>query len=207
VKAGVLFVIRYELRLWEALFRWVFRRPHRVEPGTTTYAYAGAVTMLFGVFIGLSAVEIPILHLLLPWAIARKISLVVGAYGLFWMFGLLATLRTRPHLVAPSGLRIRNGNTLDVGIPWDAITALRVRRRSLPPGGQTQVEQIGDDRVLSIGVGSQTSVDVMLSRPLTVAVKKAGGEPVTQIRFHADDPEALVAAAKTHLDARPADRH
>jgi hypothetical protein len=163
--------------------------------------------MLFGVFIGLSAVEIPILHLLLPWPIAQKISVIAGAYGLFWMIGLLATLRTRPHLVGPSGLRIRNGNTVDVPLPWEAVTALRVRRRSLPPGGQTQVEQIGDNRVLSLGMASQTSVDVMLSRPLSVGVKKAGGEPVTQIRFHADDPEALVAAAQAHLEARPADRH
>jgi hypothetical protein len=203
MKNGVLFVIRYERRLWEALFRWMFRRPHRVEPGTTTFGYAGAVTMLFGVFIGLSAVEIPILHLL-PWPIARKISLIVGAYGLFWMIGLYATLRTRPHVVRPSGLGIRNGITMDVPIPWDAVAAVRVRRRSLPPGGQTQVEQIGDDRVLSVGMGSQTSVDVMLSRPLSVDVKKTGGEPVTQIRFHADEPEALVAAAQAQLDARRA---
>jgi len=85
-----------------------------------------------------------------------------------------------------------------------AFERLAQSRRSLPPGGQTQVEQIGDDRVLSVGMGSQTSVDVMLSRPLSVDVKKTRGEPVTQIRFHADDPEALVAAAQAQLDARRA---
>jgi hypothetical protein len=36
---------------------------------------------------------------------------------------------------------------------------------------------------------------VLLRRPLTVPVKKTGGEPVTQIRFHADDPDGLVAVA------------
>jgi hypothetical protein len=155
--------------------------------------------MLFGVFIGLSAVELPILHLLLPWHAARVASLIVGGYGLFWMVGLLATLYTHPHLVGPAGLRIRNSTTLDLPIPWDAVSAVRLRRRSLPPGGQTQVEQMGPDRVLSLGVGSQTSVDVLLSGPLTVPVKKAGGEPVIQIRFHADDPEGLVAAAREHM--------
>jgi hypothetical protein len=90
VKRGLLFALKYELRLWEALFRWTFRRPHRVEPGTVTFSYSGAVAMLFGVFIGLSAVELPILHLLLPWPAARTISLLVGGYGLFWMIGLLA---------------------------------------------------------------------------------------------------------------------
>jgi hypothetical protein len=206
VKRGLMFALRYELRLWEALFRWAFRRPHRVEPGTVTFSYTGAAAMLFGVFIGLSALEIPILHLLLPWPTARAISLMVGAYGLFWMFGLLATLRTHPHLVRPSGLRIRNSTTVDVAVGWADVNAVRVRRRSLPPGGQTQMDEAGDERVLSLGVGSQTSIDVLLSRPLTVAVKKTGGAPVTQIRFHADDPEGLVAAAQPHLETRPAPR-
>jgi hypothetical protein len=40
--------------LWEALFRWVFRRPHRVEPGTVAFSYTGGAALLFGVFIGLS---------------------------------------------------------------------------------------------------------------------------------------------------------
>jgi hypothetical protein len=34
-----------------------------------------------------------------------------------------------------------------------------------------------------------------------VPAKKAGGGPVTQIRFHTDDPEDLVAAAQAQLDA------
>jgi hypothetical protein len=205
VKRALMFAIRYELRLWEALFRWVFRRPHRVEPGTVAFSYTGGAALLFGVFIGLSAVEIPILHLTLPWPAARAISVIVGVYGLFWMFGLLATLRTHPHLVGPSGLRIRNSTMVDVAVGWDDVEAVRVRRRSLPPGGQTQVDEADTERVLSLGVGSQTSVDVLLNRPLTVAVKKTGGAPVTQIRFHADDPDGLVAAARTHMPVRSAE--
>lgn len=188
----------YELKLWAALYRWILRRPLPVAPGTTRFQYAGAVAPLFGVFLGLSALEIPILHLLLPWAPVRKISLVVGAYGLFWMFGLLATLRVYPHLVGPAGLRIRNSSTVDVEVAWTAVAEIRLRRRSLPPGGQTQME----DGVLSFGVGSQTSVDVRLAHPLTVDHQKTRGEPVTEIRFHADDPEALIAAAGAHLTAR-----
>jgi hypothetical protein len=204
VKRVLMVALRYELRLWEALFRWVFRRPHRVEPGTVAFSYTGGAALLFRVFIGLSAVEIPILHLTLPWPTARAISLIVGTYGLFWMFGLLATLRTHPHLVGPSGLRIRNSTTVDVPVGWEDVEAVRVRRRSLPPGGQTLVDEAGTERVLSLGVGSQTSVDVLLSRPQAVAVKKTGGAPVTQIRFHADDPEGLVAAADAHVRAHSA---
>jgi hypothetical protein len=157
---------------------------------------------LFGVFIGLSALEIPILHLILPWQTARTISLIVGGYGLFWMIGLLATLSVYPHVVGAAGLRIRNGTTLDVVLPWDTIGEVRLRRRSMPPGGSIQIDEERDARILSIGVGSQTSVDVLLSRPMTVAVAKTRGAPVTQIRFHADDPDTLVAAARDR-SARP----
>jgi hypothetical protein len=196
VGRGLGFAWKYEMRLWGSLLRWVARRPPAVEAGATTFPYAGAVAPLFSVFIGLSALEIPILHLILPWQTARIISWIVGGYGLFWMIGLLATLRVYPHVVGPAGLRIRNGTTLDVVLPWDAIGEIRLRRRSMPPGGSIQIDEERDARILSIGVGSQTSVDVLLSRPMTVAVAKTRGAPVTQIRFHADDPDAVVAAAR-----------
>ncbi|OJF10197.1 hypothetical protein [Couchioplanes caeruleus] len=200
VRRGLLFAVRYEMRLWSALYRWIARKPpYGSGPGVAVFPYAGAATGLFGVFIGLSAVEIPILHLILPWQTARTISLIIGAYGLVWMIGLLATLRVYPHLLTPSALVVRNSLTLRVEIPWDAVAQVEVRRRSMPPGGSIQVEEAGDQRILSLAVASQTSVDVLLARPLTVDVKKAGTDPVTQIRLHADDPEALVAAARERL--------
>src|SRR5690349_20419910 len=111
------------------------------------------------------------------------------------MVGLLATMHVHQHVVGPSGLRIRNSITLDLPLRWDQIAALDVRHRSLTPGGQTQLE----DGVLSLGMASQTSVDVRLVAPLVVPVRKTRGQAVTRIRFHADEPEALVEAARAHL--------
>jgi hypothetical protein len=199
VGRGLRFAGRYEARLWSALFAWATRRPMPAEPDTGYFSYERTVRMLFGVFIGVSAIEIPIVHLILPWQTARYIALAIGAYGLIWMIGLWVTMRRHPHAVGPAALRIRNGITVDVTVPWDAVGEVRKRRRSLPPGGQTQVDEEGDARIVSLGVGSQTSVDVLLNRPLTVDVAKTGGAPVTQIRFHADDPEALVDAARRHV--------
>ncbi|MFI5898268.1 hypothetical protein ACIA5D_50135 [Actinoplanes sp. NPDC051513] len=191
----VKFVVMYEIRLWIALYRWVFRRPAPVPPGSERFPYSGAVMTILIAFIVVSAVEIPILHLMLPWEAVRVASLTVGFYGLFWMFGLLATMRVYPHLLGPDGLRIRNSLILDLPIPWDDVRDIRSRGRSLPPGGKTQFE----DGVLSFGLASGTTVDVVLARPLVLPVKQAGGEPVTEIRFHADTPGDLVAAARAHL--------
>jgi hypothetical protein len=187
----VKFVIMYEVRLWLALFRWILRRPAPVPAGSTLFHYSGAVKMILVALLFVSAIEIPILHWMLPWEPVRVASLIIGFYGLFWMVGLLATMRVHPHVVSPAGLRIRNSITLDLLIDWADITVVRVRPRSLPPGGQTQVE----NGVLSLGMAGGTTVDVVLARPLVVPVRKTRGAPVTEIRFHADDADGLVAAA------------
>ncbi len=202
VIAGLTFAVRYEARLWWSLVRWVLRRPVGVGPGGVAFGYAGAVTPLLVVFIGVSAVEIPILHLMLPWQTARYIALALGAYGLLWMIGLLAAVRVHPHVVEPDGLRIGNGMSTGFRIPWDAVDRVRVRRRSVPPGGETQALPEKHGTVLVLGVGGQTSVDLTLRAPRTVPVRRTKGEPVIELRIHADDPEGLVAAAGQHVPAR-----
>ncbi|GAA0579734.1 hypothetical protein GCM10010172_75850 [Paractinoplanes ferrugineus] len=191
----VKFVIMYEVRLWLALFRWILRRPRPVPPGSAVFHYSGAVKMILVVLLFVSAIEIPILHLMLPWESVRVLSLIVGFYGLFWMVGLLATMRIYPHVVSPAALRIRNSITVDVPLNWADVSLVRCRPRSLPPGGQTQVE----DGVLSLGMAGGTTVDVVLARPLVVPVRKTRGAAVTEIRFHADDADGLVAAAGAFL--------
>src|SRR5690606_14130775 len=57
--------VRYEMRIWRSLGVWVLRR-RTVPAGGRGYAYAGTVTPLIIVFIAVSAVELPILHLVLP---------------------------------------------------------------------------------------------------------------------------------------------
>ncbi|WBB70716.1 PH domain-containing protein [Micromonospora sp. WMMD812] len=196
---------RYEIRLWTSLYRWIFRRPEKLRPGDRTFGYTGAVMTLMWVFIIVSAIEIPILELIVPWELVSNIVLGLGIYGLFWMFGLLASLKVHPHVVGEGGIRIRNGISLDHTVPWSAIERVRVHRRSMPPEGQTQVESNASGVTLSLGMASQTSIDVLLREPIAVPVRKARGAAVTELRFHADDPEALVEAAQERLAAyRPA---
>lgn len=205
VLTGLAAAARYEGRLWHSLYRWVLGRPAEVVgPGGATFGYAQAVTPLLWVFIGVSMVEIPILHLILPWPTARYIALALGAYGLIWMIGLLASLKVHPHVLDGAGLRLRGGISQDFTIPWDAVERVRYRRRSIHSGGQTQVEREPHGPVLLLGVGSQTAVDVVLREPRTVPVGKTKGEPVIELRFHADDPEGLVRLAEQYVPARNA---
>jgi hypothetical protein len=123
-------------------------------------------------FIAVSAIEITILHLLLPWRTAQRISLALGFYGLFWMVGLLASLRVHPHVVGDSGLRIRYGTTVDITIPWDAIATIRTRSRPLPKGRSIHLDRTGSDPVLYIGILKQINIDVALRHSVTVPLPK-----------------------------------
>jgi hypothetical protein len=150
--------IWYEFRLWRSLFRWVLRRP-TAEPGAATFGYAALLTPVLVAFIVVSAIEIPIVHLILPWAAVRTTALAAGVYGLLWMFGLLAAMRVHPHVVGDAGLRVRSG------------------------------------------MSKHTNVDVILREPTAVLLPGGPSEPVREVRFHADDERALLAAARERLAA------
>jgi hypothetical protein len=200
VSALVRRAVSFELGVWRSLYRWTTRRPLGPEDAET-FGYAGPVTPVIWAFIGLSAIEIPVAHLLLPWQTARVIVLVVGIWGLTWMLGLLASLRTYPHVVGGSGLRIRYGTTVDITVPWDAVASIGVRRRDLPGSRTVQLSRHESGTVLQVGISSQTNVDLGLRDPVTVPLPK-GSKSVSALRFHADDAPALVACARQHLTPR-----
>jgi hypothetical protein len=189
--------LRYEFTMWRSLFRWILRRP--VAPvGATAFGYAATVTPLFLVFIAVSAIELPIAHMLLPWETARLVVDLASVYGLLWMFGMLANVRVHPHVVSASGLRIRHNSQVDVTIPWSAIASVRARNR----GAQTRPAVQVDGDVANVVVLSQTNVDVVLNAAMTLDLP-AGPVSVSQIRFYADDPHALIAQASDHVGQPP----
>jgi len=193
--------LSYELGMWRSLYRWVLRRPLVSGTGAVPFRYAATLTPVFLAFIGVSAIEIPILHLLLPWEAVRRIGDAVGAYGLFWMLGLLASMRVHPHVVGDSGLRVRHGAAVDFTIPWDAIETIGTRHRSVPSKRAIQVERTESGQILSVVILSQTNVEVTLRQPTTVALPRGGFELISELRFYADDPSALAARARRHLTA------
>ncbi|MGC5022918.1 PH domain-containing protein [Micromonospora sp. DT47] len=199
-------VVAYEVGMWRSLGRWILRRPVTVPPGAAAFGYSGVVTPILGVFIGLSAIEIPVFDLILrhtvPWEWVRKAALGLGIWGLLWMIGLLASLRQHPHVVGEDGLRVRNGTSVDILLPWSAVAAVSARYRSLPSSRTIQLEQEDGAAILNVGTGSQTSVDVVLREPLAVPLPAGPSAPVTELRCYADDPDALVARVRRHLPAR-----
>ncbi|MET8832614.1 hypothetical protein ABZV78_01665 [Micromonospora sp. NPDC004540] len=198
-------VVVYEWRMWRSLFRWLLRRPLALPQGAEAFSYLGAVKPILIAFIALSAVEIPIFDVIIrhtmPWQSVREVALGLGIWGLLWMIGLYAALQIHPHVAEPAGLRVRNGFSVDFTVPWDAVARVDARYRSLPGSRSVQLERDEAGTVLNVVTGKQTSVDLVLRRPLPVRLPGGPSEPVREIRLYADDPDALVKLARRHLPA------
>lgn len=194
-------VVRYEWRMWRSLFRWILRRPRGSE-GDRAFGYVSIVAPALWGFIVVSAIEIPIVDLILPWENIARIAIFLGVYGLVWMIGIAAGLIMHPHLVGEDGIRVRNGFSIDITIPWEAVETVRRRLRSLPNGRAVQFEQVGDGLALHIAMSGQTNVEVVLRSPTSFSLPKGVTAPVTEVRFHADDPSAFVTTAKEREPSR-----
>lgn len=195
--------VRYELNIWRSLGIWVLRL-RTVPPGARGHRYAGAVTPLMIVFIVVSAVELPIVHFLLPWETVRLVVDIISVWGLLWMVGLLAAVRVHPHFVDEKGIRVRYAFSVDVRVPWEAVASARSRARTVETGRTVQCEQTAAGAVVSINVMKQTTVDLVLREPTVLDLPQAGGQPVVELRLYADDPAALVADIRDRLAAATA---
>ena len=191
--------VRFEAGVWRSLGRWLVRRPD-VAPGEKAFAYRGPVVALLLMFILLSAVEAVAVDLILPWRGAiRIVLLVLGIWGTMLMLGILASITVFPHVVRPSGLRVRYGLSLDVQLPWDVVTS--VQRVTRIHAGQGTVQLDGE--TLNVVMAGQTAVKVELARPVHVDLPRERTAEITTLHFHTDDAAGLVAAARAHLEARP----
>jgi hypothetical protein len=181
-----------EINGWRSLFFWVTRRVPGRRPGSEAYSYTRDVGPIIGVFIFLSFVELPVVHLLIPWDTVRLVVLILSVWGVLWMLGLLAGVIVYKHLLDDDGLRIRYGATVDIRIPAEAIAGVTARRGSAETGKNVEV----DGTALSVPVVKQTRVEVLLCEPTTLA----GHAGITEVRFYANDERGLVAAARERFE-------
>lgn len=184
--------VELESGVWRSLFRWVARRPLP----TGAFSYAQAAAPLLWVFVALSAVEIPLLHVVLPsWTWLQVSFLVLGAWGLIWMLGLLASMYVQPHLVTPGGLRVRSGILLDLDIPWKIVDSVELRRRTWNGTKTLQYAGTPEGELLAVAAASSTTIEVRFVEP-TVLPLPGGPKTLVGVCFHADDPRALLARVR-----------
>ncbi|MGW6859917.1 hypothetical protein [Streptomyces xanthophaeus] len=186
-------LVRHELLATASLGRWVRRRKHGVRPGDLAAGYTGPQTAMMYGLLFVSVIETVALALLIPWPAVHRVLLVLDVYGILVVLAMHAACVTRPHVVRSDGsLRIRYGALFDLTVPPDAVASVRVDRR-YPEG---RLVTVSEDGVLDLIVGSQTSVTLELNRPLAFVRPLGARGTARTVRFHADDPRALVTALR-----------
>ncbi|MEU8778627.1 hypothetical protein [Streptomyces sp. NPDC048606] len=194
VPVAVRRLLAHELRAGASLGRWVLRRrPHGVRPGDLAAAYTGPQTAMMYGFVFVSLIETVALAVLIPWPAVHRVVLVLDVYGVVLLLALHAACVTRPHVLRPDGtLRVRYGALFDLTVPPQAVASVRVDRR-YPEG---RLVTLSEDGVLDLIVGSQTTVTLELTGPLEFRRPLGARAEARTIRFHADDPRALVDALR-----------
>ncbi|WP_052337014.1 hypothetical protein [Nocardioides alkalitolerans] len=196
-----------EVAGYRSIGRWLRRRP-AVPADHEPVGYSQIVGPMLWLFVFGSAVEVPVVHVLLHrWPAVQWPVTVVGVWSLVWMIGLLAALRTHPHLLGPAHLRVRAGATVDVAVPYDEVVAVVTSERELPDSLKTVWAEEETDGVgvwYAVGVSGRTNVQLRLARPLAVpapGLRAAGEVGATTIGLWADDPRALRRALEERLAA------
>lgn len=188
--------VKLEFQLYAALVRWVARRRH-VPAGAAAWGYSRLVTPVMWLWIFGSALELPLVHVLVPWEPLRLALLGLGVWGLVWMIGLLASLKVYPHLTGDGGLRLRYGKLADLTVPWAAVESVRVVDIDEEWSLRTLRPQQTDDGVdLHVPVGDRANVQVRLREPTEVRTHK-GPMTITALTFWADEPKDFAAHART----------
>lgn len=185
---------------WVSLARLIFFRP-RVPAGAVAVPYHRPVTGILTIFIVLSALEVPIIDLIVhPWPFVRIPLLILGIWGVVFMLGMLAGYLTRPHAVGPGGLRIRQSTDLEIALTWDDVLSVARRREVRHKGPKFTPGRTDDTWTVHLPMQDETNLAVELERPIDVAMPQ-GVVRVDEIRFWADDPAVFMQAARPHLEA------
>lgn len=193
--------------MYASIGRAVLRRP-AVPPGARGFGYHGPTMLLLVVIIVVSAIEVVAIDLIVHrWPPVRIGFLVLGVWGVVFGIGLLCAHVMRPHTVGPEGVRIRDGFDLDLGISWEDVHAVAIRRHS-PASKPPRLMEGEGSCTLVIAVSNATNLEVTLEGLTSVQLPgtppKGGQQQITSIRLWADDPKAFMAQVKEHFDGSPA---
>ena len=191
-----------ELSIYANIGRFIARRP-AIPRGAAGFGYHKPVLTVLIIFIVLSAVEIPLVDLIVHrWPAVRIGFLILGIWGVTWMFGLLCAYLMRPHTVGTEGIRIRQGLEIDLPLAWDDIASVARVKRVDEPKSPRIVEADGG-RTLAFRMQDETVIEIELERPTVVRLPglppKGGRQEITAVRIWVDDPKAFMDEVRKHL--------
>lgn len=183
-----------ELAGWRSLWRFVTRRG--IAPaGADRFSNDKPIRPILLAFVAISAVEVPIVDLLVhPWPWIRIPLLALGIWGVTFMVGMLLGGITRPHTVGPDGLRVRHGDEFEIELPWESVASVARHR-----GARQEKTFTLADGMLTVVVQDGTAVEIATEAPVSVRLPSGERGEVDRIRIHVDDVPGFLDAVRRHL--------
>ncbi|MFD9631503.1 hypothetical protein [Streptomyces violascens] len=181
----------HEARMLKSFGLWITRRQYQVQPGERAFGYASPqAAMVYGLAFVCVVETIGVSFLVRDWPAVHAVLLFLDVYTVVQVLGIQVTAVTRPHVLTPDTLRLRAGARVDLAVPLTHIAAIRRELKFQGAGGTVP------DDVLELSVGSQTSLTVELTEPLTHVQLLGKRREVTVVRFHADESGELAKALR-----------
>lgn len=171
-----------ELRLvWLGAFGWC----RRAQPGGFTSHREVGWLPLAGALVGLSLIEIPIVHLLLADLVGTGVAwtvTAVSAYGVLWLWGDAQAMRLHPTTIDTDRLHLR------VGLRWSATVRLSevVAAERTPSPAGIDVSILGPN------------VRLTLRHPATVHGLLGQTRMADVISLRVDEPDAFLMAVRAN---------
>ncbi len=145
----------------------------------STHERAGTA-QLFGLLAGLSAIEIPLVHLVvMRWSVAFAwVLTAVSIYGAIWFVAIARSLVLCPILADAHQLVIRHGLLWNLRVPLTAIASYRT----------------GDDpAAFRFRPAGDPTIVLEFSEPAVALGMFGIRRPLDRIALSVDDPDGLIA--------------
>lgn len=182
-----------ELRAYRSL--WMLFRGRKDCPGEVMFTSSAGAMTIPGAFAVATAIEIAVLHLLIPWLWLSVVMAIVSVWGLVVVFALVAQDLVHPHYLTGSTLIFRHSGNVVAEGPIDEHLVVRHRRRSSPTSPTI------DDSQLHLPNQDGTNVELVFTEPIAAEIAsmfRAWGHAseVTAVCAYVDEPEKLVSTIR-----------
>lgn len=189
--AGLLRFAKTEAALLRiALLRWNAKPD--IPARCIAFACHAQSAPMLTVLAVLQAIELGVTHLLLAhwFPYAALVLSGISLLALVYMVGLIKSLRLRPILLTPKGVRIRTGGLIERFVPYHEIARLR----AFPESAEVKAPT-----TLNASLLAWPNMLLELERPMTRPPLLRARPPIHAIALRPDDPEGFTRELASRL--------
>jgi hypothetical protein len=194
----VLRFVSVEFEIWKAVWRYLFSRSEsgKFYPANRSiFGYMVIFAMVTG------PVELLLVHVLIPSETVAWVVTAFSVYGLFWVGGMYASIRTMPHSINGDGLTLHYGILAEVIIEKNNIASISAKVTRSAKGGDGLRSEVGESGGMEAWITSagQADVTIVLKSKIRPRGLLKRGSPTRIINVTVNLPEEFVMAVRSSL--------